>query len=203
MSSDFIATVTIFSDFRAQEEEICHYFHLFPLYLLWSNGARCHDLRCFFFLIYFNTGHLQTWRTHLSMSYLFVILYSSWGSHSKYTGVISHSLLQWIMFCQNSPLWPIHLGWQYMAWLIALSGYTSPFATTRQWSTARVQPRQDPGVPSGWTASARERRHVRPALIGPSPRGRERERERMTRRGCLQGLAESGNALFFTVAFIP
>ena len=52
----------------------------------------------------------------------------------------------------------------------------------------------------------RERRHMRPALIGPSLRGRERERERekrVTRRGCLQGLAESGNVLFFTVAFIP
>ena len=41
-----------------------------------------------------------------------------------------------------------------------------------------------------------ERRHVRPALIGPSLRGRER-------RECLQGLAEPGHALFFTVAFIP
>jgi len=30
MSSDFMATVTICSDFRAQEEEICHYFHLSP-----------------------------------------------------------------------------------------------------------------------------------------------------------------------------
>ena len=29
MSSDFMATVTICSDFRAQEEEICHY-HLPP-----------------------------------------------------------------------------------------------------------------------------------------------------------------------------
>ena len=29
----------------------------------------------------------------------------------------------------------------------------------------------------------------------------ERERERMTRRGCLQGLAESGNALFFYRGF--
>ena len=36
-------TVTTCSDFRAQEEEICHYFHLFPLYLPGSNGARCHD----------------------------------------------------------------------------------------------------------------------------------------------------------------
>ena len=49
MSSDFMAAVTILSDFRAQEEEICHYFHLFLLYLQWSNGARCHDLRFLMF----------------------------------------------------------------------------------------------------------------------------------------------------------
>ena len=49
MSSDFMAAVTILSDFRAQEEEICHYFHLFLLYLLWSNGARCHNLRFLMF----------------------------------------------------------------------------------------------------------------------------------------------------------
>ena len=33
------------SDFRPQEEEICHYFH--PFYLPWSNGAGCHDLMFF------------------------------------------------------------------------------------------------------------------------------------------------------------
>ena len=32
-SSNFMAAVTILSDFRAQEEEICHSFHLFPVYL--------------------------------------------------------------------------------------------------------------------------------------------------------------------------
>ena len=32
-SSDFMAEVTIRSDFRAQEEEICLCFHLIPLYL--------------------------------------------------------------------------------------------------------------------------------------------------------------------------
>ena len=37
-SSDFMAAVNICSDFRTQEEEICHYFHLFPFYLPWSNG---------------------------------------------------------------------------------------------------------------------------------------------------------------------
>ena len=26
---------------------------------------------------------------------------------------------QWMMFCQNSPLWPVHLGWLCMVWLIA------------------------------------------------------------------------------------
>ena len=30
MSSDFVAAVTICSDFRAHEEELCHYFHFFP-----------------------------------------------------------------------------------------------------------------------------------------------------------------------------
>ena len=39
-----MAAVTIHSDFRAQEEEICHYFHISPFYLVWSNGARFHDL---------------------------------------------------------------------------------------------------------------------------------------------------------------
>ena len=69
---------------------------------------------------------------------------------------------------------------------------------------AGVQPRQDPGDTlrmNGVGERERERRHMRPALIGPSLQGRERER--MTRQGCLQGLAESGNVLFFTVSFIP
>ena len=30
LSSDCMAAVTIYSDFVAEEEEICHYFHLFP-----------------------------------------------------------------------------------------------------------------------------------------------------------------------------
>ena len=38
-SSDFMAAVTVCSDFRAHEGEICHYFHFFPFHLPWSNGA--------------------------------------------------------------------------------------------------------------------------------------------------------------------
>ena len=36
--------VTIHNAFRAQEEEICHCFHLFPFYLPCSNGAGCHKI---------------------------------------------------------------------------------------------------------------------------------------------------------------
>ena len=38
------------------------------------------------------------------MPHLFDLLYSSWGSHGKYTGVVCHSLHQWITFCQNSDM---------------------------------------------------------------------------------------------------
>ena len=38
LSSDYMAAVTVCGDFGAKEEEICHYFHFFPLCLPWSNG---------------------------------------------------------------------------------------------------------------------------------------------------------------------
>ena len=52
----------------------------------------------------------------------------SWGSQGKNTEVVCLSLLQWTTFCQNSPSWPIHLGWPYMAWLIV------SLSQTRLWS---------------------------------------------------------------------
>ena len=41
---DFVAAVTVRSDFRAQENKICHSFHCLPIYLPWSDGTGCHDL---------------------------------------------------------------------------------------------------------------------------------------------------------------
>ena len=41
---NFMAAVTICSDFGAQENKVCHCFHCFPIYLPWSDGTRCHDL---------------------------------------------------------------------------------------------------------------------------------------------------------------
>ena len=45
-SFNFMAAVTICSDFGAQENKACHSFHCFPIYLPWSDGTGCHDL-CF------------------------------------------------------------------------------------------------------------------------------------------------------------
>ena len=44
---NFMAAVTIHSDFGAQEKKICHCFYFFPFYLSWSDGTRCHDLSFF------------------------------------------------------------------------------------------------------------------------------------------------------------
>ena len=38
MSVNFVAAVTVGSDFGAQENKICHCFHFFPFYLPWSDG---------------------------------------------------------------------------------------------------------------------------------------------------------------------
>ena len=45
VSFNFLAAVTIHSDFEAQEN--CHCFYFFPFYFPWSNGTRCHDLNVF------------------------------------------------------------------------------------------------------------------------------------------------------------
>ena len=47
----------------------------------------------------------------------FTFSYSPWVSQGKKTEVVCHSLLQWTTFCQNSPTWPVLLGWPYMAWI--------------------------------------------------------------------------------------
>ena len=39
-----MSTVTICSDFGAQENKVCHYAHFSSIYLSRSDGTRCHDL---------------------------------------------------------------------------------------------------------------------------------------------------------------
>ena len=44
MAFNFMAAVTIRSDFGDQDNKVSHYFHCFPIYLPWSDGTGCHDL---------------------------------------------------------------------------------------------------------------------------------------------------------------
>ena len=41
---NFMAAVTICSDFGAPPNKVFHCFHCFPIYLPWSDGTGCHDL---------------------------------------------------------------------------------------------------------------------------------------------------------------
>ena len=72
------------------------------------------------FLHWSPVAHLEpTNLGHSSSSVLsFCLCILLMGSQGKNTQVVCHSLLLWIMFCQKSPLWLIHLGWPYMAWFI-------------------------------------------------------------------------------------
>ena len=64
---------------------------------------------------YWTPSHLGGSSSSVISFCLFILLM---GSHRKNTGVVCHSLLQWITFCQNSSPWPACLGWSYKAWLI-------------------------------------------------------------------------------------
>ena len=70
-----MAAVTICSDFGAQENKVCHYFNLFPIYLPWSDGSRCHDLRVFIMLSFKPAFSLSsfTFKRLFSFSLLSVI----------------------------------------------------------------------------------------------------------------------------------
>ena len=44
MSLNFMDVATVHSDFRAQENKICHCFYFFPFCLLWNDWTGCHHL---------------------------------------------------------------------------------------------------------------------------------------------------------------
>ena len=44
VSFNFMAAITIDSDFEAQESKVWHSFHCFPNYLQSNDGPKCHNL---------------------------------------------------------------------------------------------------------------------------------------------------------------
>ena len=43
-SFNFMAAITICSDFGAQKNKVSHCFHCLPIYFSWGGGTRCHNL---------------------------------------------------------------------------------------------------------------------------------------------------------------
>ena len=58
------------------------------------------------------------------VSYLFTFSCCVWDSQGKNIEVVCHSLLRWTTFGQNSPQWPLRLGWPCTLRLIASLSYT-------------------------------------------------------------------------------
>ena len=71
-SFNFMTAVTICNDFEAQGNKVCHYFHCFPIYLPWSNGARCHDLSFLNVEFYFANKGLSSQSYGFSSSHVWM-----------------------------------------------------------------------------------------------------------------------------------
>ena len=69
-------------------------------------------------------------KNNITLHVLSFCLFIQFMRFSQQVYWVCHSLLQWITLCQNSPLWPVCLGWPYMAWLIDSLSYISTSATT-------------------------------------------------------------------------
>ena len=68
-------------------------------------------------------GTYWLWSLSFSAISLCLFILSMRFSRQKYWSSLPFPL-QWTNFCQNSPPWPAHLGWPYMAWFIALLSET-------------------------------------------------------------------------------
>ena len=118
----------IASDFTFTTRQI-HIWALFPLWPATSSFLElivlCSSLVACWTLSDMD-GELLTFLCHIYLPF-----HTAHEALGKNTRVHCHFLLQWTIFCQNSSLWPIHLGWPWPVWLIALLNYASLFATTR------------------------------------------------------------------------
>ena len=96
---------------------------LLPSPVTYTAGCCCGSISSFFLDIFLHSSSVAYWApTDLGSSSFsvlsFAFSYCSWGSQGKNTEVACHSLLQQTTFCQNSPPWPVLLGWPHTAWLI-------------------------------------------------------------------------------------
>ena len=93
-----MAVVTIHCDFVAQENQICHYFHFFPIYLPWTDGTGCHDLNFYFNVEFQASFSLSSFILIFSSSSLSAI----WVVSSAYLRLLIFILAIMISACDSS-----------------------------------------------------------------------------------------------------
>ena len=89
MSFNCVAAVNIHINFGDQGNEIWHCFHILPIYLLWSDRTRCHDLSFFYSWIL-----SQLFHSPLSPSFKRLLRYSSFSAIK----VVSSAYLRLLIF---------------------------------------------------------------------------------------------------------
>ena len=117
----------IASDFTFTTRQI-HIWALFPLWPATSSFLElivlCSSLVACWTLSDMD-GELLTFLCHIYLPF-----HTAHEALGKNTRVHCHFLLQWTIFCQNSSLWPIHLGCPCTIWFVASLSYASLFAKT-------------------------------------------------------------------------
>ena len=93
-----MAVVTICSDSGSQENQICHYFHFFPIYLPWTDGTGCYDLNFYFNVEFQASFSLPSFTFIFSSSTLFAI----WVISSVYLRLLIFLLAIMISACGSS-----------------------------------------------------------------------------------------------------
>ena len=95
---NFMAAVTIHSDFGAQENKICHCFHFFTFYLPWSDGTGCHCLCCYLVTQWCLT--VTPWTAAGQASLSFTVFWScsnscplSWWGHPTISSSVIPSII--------------------------------------------------------------------------------------------------------------
>ena len=96
---------------------VMSHIHDWALFLLWLSLF-------IFFWSHFSTLPVAYWEPIDlgSSSFSAIYLFAFYTVHGVLNVTIlkwfSHCLLQWTMFGQNSPPWPVSLGWPYTSWFI-------------------------------------------------------------------------------------
>ena len=90
LSYNFMAAVTICSDFRAQENAVHHYFHCFLIYLPWSDGTGCHSFS--FWMLSFKPAFLLSF-TFIKRPFSSSSLSAIWVVSSAYMRLLISNLV--------------------------------------------------------------------------------------------------------------